>query len=51
MCVCVCVCVCVLGELLVRERGGEVRERKSIELGGPLSTSPGQRPRACTGLA
>ena len=34
--VCTCVCffcvyVCVLGELLMREREGEVRERKSIE--------------------
>ena len=45
--------MCVLGELLVREREGEVRERKSIELGvgGLLSTLPGRQPRACTGLA
>ena len=41
----------MLGELLVREREGEVRERKSIELGGLLSTSPGRQPRACIGLA
>ena len=48
--VCVCVCVCVLGELLVREREGEVRERKYIELGRLLLTLPGQQPRACIGL-